>query len=84
MRAVVQRVTHAAVSVDGRPVSSVNNGFLVLVGVMQGDTEREALLLAKKTVQLRVFGDSQGKMNLSVLDTGGGILAVSQFTLCAD
>ncbi len=84
MRAVIQRVTNASVTVGGKTVGRIENGFMVLLGVLEGDTETEAELLARKTALLRVFEDENGKMNLSVLDTGGSILAVSQFTLCAD
>ena len=84
MRALLQRVKHASVSVDGNTVGSVGNGYLILLGVRLGDTEREAEFLAKKTAELRVFTDSEDKMNLSLLDIGGGALVVSQFTLYAD
>ena len=84
MRAVIQRVTNASVTVGGKTVGRIDSGFMVLLGVLEGDTENEAGLLARKTALLRVFEDENGKMNLSVLDTDGEILAVSQFTLCAD
>jgi len=84
MKALVQRVVKAGVSVDGSVVGSVGPGFAVLVGVRHGDTGRDALQLAQKTVSLRVFPDDAGKMNLSIADTGGSVLAVSQFTLYAD
>lgn len=84
MKAVIQRVENASVTVGGRETGSCKNGFLVLVGAAQGDTADDALILAKKTVSLRVFSDSDGKMNRSIADVGGEILAVSQFTLCAD
>ena len=84
MKAVIQRVTRASVTVDNEVTGSVNEGFLVLLGVAQGDTEREAALLAGKVARLRVFRDEAGKMNLSLLDTGGAALVISQFTLCAD
>lgn len=84
MKAVIQRVESARVTVGGRETGSCKNGFLVLVGAAQGDTADDALILAKKTASLRVFSDSDGKMNRSIADVGGEILAVSQFTLCAD
>lgn len=84
MKAVIQRVESAIVTVEGRETGSCKNGFLVLVGAAQGDTAEDALILAKKTVNLRVFSDENGKMNKSIADIDGEILAVSQFTLCAD
>ncbi len=84
MRAVIQRVSSASVRVDGELIGSAGRGFLVLLGVMNGDTEKEAELLAAKTAKLRVFTDENDKMNLSLTDIGGDILCVSQFTLCAD
>ena len=84
MKAVIQRVLKSSVSVDGRVVGSSGKGYMILVGVTKGDTEKHADLLAKKTAALRVFEDDMGKMNLSVLDVEGDILAISQFTLCAD
>lgn len=84
MKAVYQRVSYARVEVDGETVGTIGEGVLLLVGVCPEDTPAEAALLAKKVAQLRVFEDENGKMNRSVLDVGGGVLAVSQFTLCAD
>ena len=84
MRAVVQRVKRTSVTVGGELKGSAGQGFNVLIGVMQGDTDAEAQLLAAKISKLRVFEDENGKMNKSVLDTGGEILVISQFTLCAD
>ncbi len=84
MRAVIQRVSEGAVTVDGKIFGQIGKGFLVLLGVMDGDADGEADLLAKKTAALRVFEDEDGKMNLSLLDLGGEVLVVSQFTLCAD
>ena len=83
MRAVIQRVLESSVSVDGQKVGSVGKGYMILLGVVKGDTEKEADLLARKTAALRVFEDDEGKMNLSVNDIDGEILAISQFTLCA-
>lgn len=84
MRALLQRVSRASVTVDGKPVGEAGTGFLILLGVMQGDTDVQAEKLAKKTAFLRVFEDAAGKMNRSLLDIGGDALVVSQFTLCAD
>ena len=84
MRAVVQRVTSSKVSVGGKTVGEKGKGFNVLLGVAEGDTDEQASLLAGKIARLRVFEDENGKMNLSVNDIGGEILAISQFTLCAD
>ena len=84
MKAVIQRVSSASVKVDGSVVGAIEKGFLVLLGVMDGDTEKEAELMASKIAKLRIFEDENEKMNLSLLDVGGSVLAVSQFTLCAD
>ena len=84
MKAVIQRVLNSSVSVDGEVVGSCGKGYMILVGVQQGDTEKHADLLAKKTANLRVFKDENDKMNLSILDIDGEVLAISQFTLCAD
>lgn len=84
MKAVFQRVTEASVTIARERISAIGSGALLLVGVCDGDTEQEAALLAKKVSELRVFCDEEDKMNLSVLDVGGSILAVSQFTLCAN
>ncbi|MFH1037430.1 MAG: D-aminoacyl-tRNA deacylase [PVC group bacterium] len=84
MRAVIQRVRSASVEIGGQTISRIGRGFLVLLGVARGDTEREAEFLAGKVAGLRVFEDVGGKMNLSLPDIGGEILAVSQFTLYAD
>ena len=84
MRILVQRVSRASVSIDGAAVARTGPGFLALVGVAHGDTPATAQKLAGKTARLRVFGDEAGLMNLSLLDTAGEVLAVSQFTLCAD
>ena len=84
MKAVIQRVSRASVRVEGNTVGEIGQGYLILLGVMQGDGEAEALLLADKTAGLRVNEDENGKMNLSLLQIGGDALVVSQFTLCAD
>ena len=84
MRAVVQRVTDADVSVENQVKGSIGRGFVVLLGVEEGDNETDADYIAEKVSGLRVFDDSEGKMNLSVTDIGGEILSVSQFTLLAD
>ena len=84
MRAVVQRVTRAQVSVDDVSVGEIARGLLVLLGVEQGDDERDAKYMADKLAGLRVFEDAAGLMNLSVLDVGGALLVVSQFTLLGD
>ena len=84
MRAVVQRVTSSKVEVDGKIVGAIDKGFLVLLGVMDGDTNEDAALLARKVASLRVFEDENGKMNLELSEINGSVLAVSQFTLCAD
>lgn len=84
MRAVLQRVSSARVTVDGEVTGAIGPGWLVLLGVAQTDTAVEAAYLAEKTLNLRVFSDAEGKFNLSVLDTKGAILVVSQFTLYGD
>ena len=84
MKAVIQRVSRAEVRVDGEVVGKIGEGYLILVGVMNGDTINEAQLLARKTANLRIFTDENDKMNRSILDIDGEVLAVSQFTLCAD
>jgi len=84
MRLVVQRVRQASVTVDGKCVSEIGPGLLVLAGVSHDDTPFDARHLAKKTAQLRIFEDEDGKMNRSVQEIGGGVLAVSQFTLYGD
>lgn len=84
MKAVIQRVLKSTVSVDGEIKGSIGKGFNVLLGVMDGDGEAQAELLAAKISKLRVFEDENGKMNKGILDIGGEILVISQFTLCAD
>lgn len=84
MKAVIQRVLSADVKVDGNITGAIDKGLLVLLGVIDGDTEKDAEIMASKIAKLRIFEDEDEKMNLSVLDIGGSILSVSQFTLCAD
>ena len=84
MRAVIQRVTRASVNVDGRVAGEIGGGLLVLLGVSRTDNLESASYLAEKIANLRIFSDAAGKMNLSVLDTGGAALVVSQFTLYGD
>ncbi len=84
MRVILQRVTYGSVTVEGQIVGQIDSGFVALVGVTHKDTPIEAKLLAKKTAHLRVFEDADGKMNVSPLDAGAGILVISQFTLYAD
>ena len=84
MRAVVQRVAKGRVLVEERVVGEIGKGFVVLLGVSVDDTEKDASYLADKVANLRVFPDNEGKMNLSILDVGGSILVVSQFTLLGD
>jgi D-tyrosyl-tRNA(Tyr) deacylase len=84
MRVVLQRVTQGRVTVEGRVTGAIETGFVALVGVTHGDTQAEAERLAQKTAHLRVFADSEGKMNLSALETGAAVLVISQFTLHAD
>lgn len=84
MKAVIQRVAHASVDVDGVTVGSCGQGLMVLLGVAEGDSETDAELLAKKILALRIFRDENDKMNLSVKDVGGELLVISQFTLLAN
>lgn len=84
MIAVIQRVARCAVRIDDREHSSIGRGLLVLLGVGPADSEADAETLADKIVNLRIFEDAEGKMNASLLDIGGQLMAVSQFTLCAD
>src|SRR5580692_11713655 len=84
MRAVVQRVSRAGVTIDGEIVGAIGRGLLVLLGVPPADTEAEARWLADKVVGLRIFSDDEGKMNRDVMEAGGGVLVVSQFTLYGD
>jgi len=84
MRAVVQRVTRASVTIDGEIVGEIGNGLVVLLGVARDDTKEDADYLAPKIIALRIFDDVDGKMNVSVKDIDGGLLIVSQFTLYGD
>ena len=84
MKAVIQRVKNANLWVDGKQISSIDKGLVVYLGVEVGDVQANADYLAKKIANLRIFEDDNGKMNYSVLDVGGQILLVSQFTLLAD
>jgi len=84
MRAVLQRVTRASVTVDEQVVGQIDRGLVVLLGVEHDDTETDAQQLADKTIQLRIFDDADGKMNLALADVGGAVLVVSQFTLLGD
>ena len=84
MRSLVQRVSEASVMVDGDTIAEIDQGLLVLVCAMGGDTEEQAVFLARKVANLRIFEDEQGKMNRSIQDVGGAALVVSQFTLAAD
>ena len=84
MRAVIQRVNRSRVRVDGQTTGEIGQGLLILLGVGQGDTPREADFLLDKIINLRIFEDAGGKMNLSLLETGGQLMVISQFTLYAD
>ena len=84
MRCVIQKVTHAGVVVEGETVGSIQDGYMVLLGAENGDTEADARYCAEKIAGLRVFEDENDKMNLSLADVGGSVLLVSQFTLLAD
>ena len=84
MRAVVQRVLRASVAVNDQITGEIGQGYMVLIGVQVGDSEKDAAYIAEKVATLRVFEDSAGKMNLALADVGGAILAVSQFTLLGD
>src|ERR1051326_929088 len=84
MRAVVQRVTRASVTIDGEIVGEIGNGLVVLLGVARDDTKEDSDYLAPKIVALRIFDDADGKMNVSLKDIDGGLLIVSQFTLYGD
>ncbi len=84
MKCLIQRVSKASVSIDGSLFSKIGKGILLLLGVEKGDTSEKAMYLAEKIIKLRIFEDSDGKMNLSLKDVDGEMLIVSQFTLCGD
>lgn len=84
MKAILQRVTEAKVEVDSKTVGEIGTGFLILLGVENGDTEKEADALATKIAGLRIFTDENDKMNLALADVNGSVLVISNFTLCAD
>ena len=84
MKAWIQRVRRGAVSVEGRVIGSIGQGYVVLLGVKKGDVEADAQYLAEKTAALRIFPDEQGRMNRAIMEIGGSILVISQFTLHAD
>lgn len=84
MRAVVQRVTRASVTIEGEIVGEIGNGLVVLLGIARDDSQVDAEYLVNKIVALRIFDDEEGKMNLSLKDSGGAVLVVSQFTLYGD
>ncbi len=84
MRALIQRVSQASVTVDGKVISQIGKGYLILLGILKGDTEADAALLANKAAKLRIFTGAEDKMNLSLQEVDGSILAVSNFTLAAN
>lgn len=84
MKAVLQRVTHASVDVDGERIGEIGQGLLILLGVVEGDTDADLNLMVRKCANMRIFADDAGVMNRSVIDIGGEVLAVSQFTLAAN
>jgi D-tyrosyl-tRNA(Tyr) deacylase len=84
MRAVIQRVSRAKVSVENETVGEIGGGILILIGIERDDAETDAFYILEKTLNLRIFEDAGGKMNLSLLDTKGALLVVSQFTICGD
>ncbi|MBQ5335237.1 MAG: D-tyrosyl-tRNA(Tyr) deacylase [Oscillospiraceae bacterium] len=84
MRALIQRVAHASVTVDGAVTGQIEKGYLVLLGVTETDTEAEVTMLTDKLLKLRLFPDAEGKTNCSITDVNGSLLVISQFTLCAD
>ena len=84
MRALIQRVRHASVVADGTKTGEIEQGFLILLGVTEDDTDAEVTMLTEKILKLRIFSDAEGKTNCSLQDVGGSLLVISQFTLCAD
>lgn len=84
MKALIQRVKRGSVTVEGRTIGAIGRGYVVFLGVRQGDTEADAMYLADKTAALRIFPDDQGRMNRAIMEVGGSILVISQFTLHAD
>lgn len=84
MKAILQRVSNARVDIENKTVGQIEKGFLILLGVENGDEQRDAEVLAAKISGLRIFTDENDKMNLSLADVGGGVLVISNFTLCAD
>lgn len=84
MKAVLQRVSSASVEVDHKQVGAISTGLLILLGVERGDTDKESEFLARKSAELRIFADEAGKMNKSLLEVGGAVLLISQFTLPAE
>ncbi len=84
MKIVIQRVTQGSVSVEGEVIGEIGQGYVILVGIKSGDTEAVVHAMAERVVNLRIMADEEGKMNLSIMDTNGSILAISQFTLYAD
>lgn len=84
MKAILQRVSNARVDIENKTVGKIEKGFLILLGVENGDEQRDAEVLAAKISGLRIFTDENDKMNLSLTDVGGGVLVISNFTLCAD
>lgn len=84
MKAVIQRVTQSSVQVENETIGAIGNGLMILLGVAHGDSDKDARWLCEKIAHLRIFEDDNGKLNRSLLDTGGGMLVVSQFTLYGD